>query len=332
MSWAIVTDEWRLKLLGLGLAVLMLGAVAFAQNPPTTQTVSVGLNYPTPPAGIVLINPPPKTNVTFTGTSDAIKNVTANNVTATVDTSHAHPGLGVRLNVTPGCGGCQVNFQTPPPVVVNIDKIATKELPVTVQPVPRAAPGWSVTSAVAICAGAQKSNPCYVNFTGPQSWETNMQATVPFPGPPVNYTGPSDVLTQQVLLSNSNGPLDLFQSRTIPASGLDYPTVTIEVKAVAGSNYSTVPLVDSAPSHPPPPGYHITGITISPVTVIISGDPAVLGRIQRIILTPLDLSGRTSDSTFQVAIDYTSLGVSGNVANATVKYSISPNPNVSASP
>ena len=33
MSW--VTESWRLKLLAIGLSVLMLGAVAFAQNPPT---------------------------------------------------------------------------------------------------------------------------------------------------------------------------------------------------------------------------------------------------------------------------------------------------------
>ena len=43
MSWGLITDDWRIKLLALGLAVLMLGAVAFSQNPPTTGNLTVGL-------------------------------------------------------------------------------------------------------------------------------------------------------------------------------------------------------------------------------------------------------------------------------------------------
>lgn len=327
MSWRLITDDWRIKLLALGLAVLMLGAVAFSQNPPTTGTLSVPLNYSFGP-GIVLINPPTKVNVTYSGPADVFKDVTANNLTATVDASHAHPGQQVKLNVVAsGPGGIIV--QNPQPILVNIDELATKEVPVNVNP-PRAAPGWAVTEAVAICQGAQKSNPCYINFTGPKSWETNLQATVNFPNP-VNFTGPTQTPNQPVQLSNSGGALNLNapENRTIPASFSDFPTVTVEVKAVAGSNFSTVPLVDSPPSHGPPSGYRITGITVTPATVIISGDPAVLGRIQQIILPPVDLSHSTSDVTFQVAIRYPD-GTSGNIANAAVRYSISPNPNVAS--
>lgn len=329
MSWGLITDDWRIKLLALGLAVLMLGAVAFSQNPPTTGTLSVPLNYSFGP-GIVLIDPPTKVNVTYSGPADAFKNVTVNNLTATVDASHAHPGQGVKLNVTASTsvpGGIIV--QNPFPIVVSIDELATKEIQVNVNP-PRAAPGWAVTEAVAICQGAQKSNPCYINFTGPKSWETNLQATVNFPNP-VNFTGPTQTPNQPVQLSNSSGALNLNapENRTIPASFLDFPTVTVEVKAVAGSNFSTVPLVDSAPSHGPPPGYRITGITTTPASVIISGDPGILGRIQRITLPPVDLSHSTSDVTFQVAITYPD-GTTGNTPNALVRYSISPNPSVSS--
>lgn len=329
MSWGLITEDWRIKLLALGLAVLMLGAVAFSQNPPTTGTLSVPLNYTFGP-GIVLINPPTKVPVTYSGPADAFKNVTVNNLTATVDASHAHSGQGVKLNVAASTsvpGGIIV--QNPPPIVVNIDELATKEVQVTVNP-PRAAPGWAVTEAVAICQGATKPNPCFVNFTGPKSWENNLQATVNFPNQ-VNFTGPTQALNQPVLLSNSNGPLDLTQNRTVPAASLDFPTVAVEVKAVQGTNLSTVPLLDSPPSHGPPPGYRITGITVTPATVIISGDPAVLGRIQQITLPPVDLSHSTSDATFSVAIPYRD-GVTGNLANASVHYSISANPNVSPSP
>jgi YbbR domain-containing protein len=92
-----------------------------------------------------------------------------------------------------------------------------------------------------------------------------------------------------------------------------------------------VALVDAPPSHGPPPGYHVTAVTVSPITVLITGDPGVLGRIQRITLTAVDLSSYTSDATFTIAIPYPD-GTAGTVANATVRYSISPNPAVSPSP
>ena len=44
----LITDDWRLKLLAVGLALLMLGAVAFSQNPPTTKIfehVYTSLNF-----------------------------------------------------------------------------------------------------------------------------------------------------------------------------------------------------------------------------------------------------------------------------------------------
>lgn len=328
MSWGLITEGWRIKLLALGLAVLMLGAVAFSQNPPTSGTLSIPLNYTYGP-GIVLINPPTKTNVTYRGLADAIKNVTVNNLTATVDASHAHAGQGIKLNVTATSSISGVTVDPPSQIVVNIDELATKEVQVTVNP-PRVLAGWAVTEAVAICQGAAKPNPCYVNFTGPKSWETNLQATVTFPNI-VNFGGSQSALNQPVQLSNSSGLLDLTQTRIIPAAVLDYPTVQIQVKSVAGSNFSNVTLLDAQPSHGPAKGYRVTDVTITPIFVVASGDPATLGRLRNITLPPVDLSGRTSDATFQVAIPYPE-GVTGNVANATVKYSISPNPNVSPSP
>ena len=62
-----------------------------------------------------------------------------------------------------------------------------------------------------------------------------------------------------------------------------------------------------------------------------SGDPAVLLRVRNIVLPAMDLSNRTSDATFQVQIPYPN-GVTGDAQTATVKYSISANPNVSPSP
>jgi hypothetical protein len=156
-----------------------------------------------------------------------------------------------------------------------------------------------------------------------------MTATVAYPSA-VNL-GSIDSPNQLVQLTNTNGIVDLTTCRTDPCATLDTLTASIHIEAVPGSNSSTIVLLDQQPSHPPANGYRITAVTISPNTVTITGDPIVLGRIRNINLPAVDLTGKTSDATFQIAIPYPD-GVSGSVSTATIKYSISPNPAVSPTP
>ena len=324
MSWGLITDQWRVKLLALGLAVLLLAAVAFSQNPPTSGTLTVNLRYPNVPADVVILNPPTKISVTYTGLADLIKSVDANNLTASVDAKNAKPGEAVTLKVTASTTIPNVNVADPAPIVVQVDRRQVKSLPVQVAA--RAAPGWSVTKALAVCG----TNPCAVNFDGPASWETNLVATVNVPSTVSAST--TDLLNLPIVLSNSSGYLDLGTCRTVPCAKLtDFTSVGVHVEAVAGSTSSSVVLLDSPPSHGPAAGYRVTDVRITPSVVDISGDPSALGKIRTITLPPVDLSGKTSNATFQVAIPYPDT-VSGNVANATVTYTIARNPNTTASP
>lgn len=325
MSWNLITDEWRLKLLALGLGVLMLGAVAFSQNPPTTGSLTIPINYTNQPANLILINPPPKTNVTYNGLADVIRNVNTNNLIASVDLTHATVGPAVRFNVSvKALLGSSVIVQPPAPIAVDIDLRQGKDVPVAV--FARAAAGWTITKHDAVCGSG---GTCTVHFDGPASWETNLTAFVDFPGlVNVNSINSSN---WNVQLQNSNGAIDLTSCHTSPCANLDITAVAIHIEAIPGSTSSTVALLDAPYSAPPPSGYRVTAVTITPGTVIISGDAASLGKIRNITLPAVSLAGRTSDATFQVAIPYPS-GITGTVANATVKYSISANPNVSPSP
>ena len=324
MSWSLITNEWRLKLLALGLGILMLGAVAFSQNPPTIKTVDVPPNYIVPP-NIVLLNPPTKVTVTLTGLADALGRADSSNVFASIDATRALPGANVKLNVVARTTVQNVNPQNPPPIVVNVDTRQVQEVPVQV--VAHAAAGWSITKATALCPGSP--NPCKVHFDGPNSWEKNLAATTTYPG--LVSAGTSDIPNQPVALSNSNGSIDLTQCRTQPCAALDVNSVNIHVEAVAGASSSTVPLVVAPPTHSPPSAYMITGVTITPATVIINGDPATVNRVQKITLPGPDLSSATSDTTFQISITYPN-GITGSLQTATVKYSISRNPAVQPTP
>jgi hypothetical protein len=330
VSWTLITEDWRVKLLALGLAFVMLGAVALSQNPPTSGTVKVPVTYSVG-ANVVLINPPASVPVTYNGLADVIKNVSASNLVANVDATHVKPGPAVKVSVvakstiTTGI----VNIVQPAPINVKVDARTGVDLPVAV--VAQPLPGWSIdsTKTYASCPGAQKPNPCTVHFDGPASWEKGLVAYVTYP----NAVGLTKIEAPSypILLRNDNGVLDLGDIPTTPTSGLDIATASMHIEAVAGSTSVTVPLLAGQWSHGPAPGYRVSDDPVSPNPVVVSGDPVTLGRIHNIQLPPVDLTGKTSDATFQVQITYPP-GTSGTVQTATVKYVIVPNPGVSPSP
>src|ERR1051326_912724 len=204
----------------------MLGAVAFSQNPPTIKTLSVPLNYRLPPnPGIIITNGPSKIPVTITGLADVIGPLTADNVTAFADATHAAPGPAVKLNVTAQAPG--VNVQPPPPIAVNIDQLKTVEVPVTVNT--HAAPGWTVDKATPLCP--PNPPPCHVHFSGPASWETGITAVVNYT-PAVNFSA-QDSQNWPIVLTSSSGPINLSQP-TDPQRGPDSSPVATHIEANNG--------------------------------------------------------------------------------------------------
>jgi hypothetical protein len=335
VSW--VTESWRLKLLALGLSVLMLGAVAFAQNPPTFKTLTVTNFQWTIPPGLIVINAPTRATVRVTGLADTIQTMTGDRLQASFDLSKVKPGPAVRVNllVTSQIGGVVVQNSSVP-FTLNIDRRATVPITVKVRP-PRAAPGWVVTKAEARCP----ISPCVVHFDGPAGWETdvagkaNLNAYVELNAPVAPVAGDRFVIGNlPVNLEQSGTPLDATNfSKTVPQSGLDVTGVEVQIEARTATTSKQVVLVDSPPSHGPPAGYRVTGISIDPIAVVITGRADALVKITTLSLPAVDLSGHTSTFTVTLSIAYPA-GVSGSAQTARVTYSISANPNVqpSASP
>jgi len=322
----LITDDWRLKLLAVGLAVLMLGAVAFSQNPPTTKSFLVPLNY-TMSKDLVLINPPSQASVTVSGPADAIASLTVKQLVAGVDATRATPGPAVKLNVVAHALVGNVIVQNPQPFVANIDRLSPDKL--TVETVYRPAAGWQVTKPPqAQCP----QSPCVVTFSGPASWEVNLKAVATFPSPIDGTT--VDWPTVPVVLKQGSVTLDESTlTETVPTSFLDISNVNLHAEAQTGTASRSVALVDSNPSHGPPPGYHVTGVTINPITVVLTGPEVELATIQSITLPTVDLSGQTSTYTARVTIPYPNpKDITGSVPTASITYQIQPNPAVSPSP
>jgi YbbR domain-containing protein len=319
VSWII--DDWRLKLLALGLAVLMLGAVAFSQNPPSSITMKVGISYSLPP-GLILINPPKLTTVTVQGLADLVSAANFNNTVATADVSKAaSTGPSVKVNLV---GKSVINGLSvqATPISLNIDTRSVVQLAVIAR-IPRgAAQGWQITKQEAQCADPPP--PCTVTFDGPASWQENLKAYADYPVP---VAGSSNELPGVPVVWEQNGtPLDLT-IYTVPKVGLSIKTVTIHVEAKSGTTSRQVTLIDAPPSNPPPTCYRVTNITIDPSAIVISGPSDAVPNITTITLPAVDLSSHTSDFAFRIAIPPLPAGVTGSAATARVTYSISRNPN-----
>src|SRR5437879_13083797 len=198
----------------------MIGAVAFWQNPPTAGTLTVGLTYTNLPSNLVLLPPVPnQINATYTGPPAPISQMTIYNLSAKVDASHATPGAAVKLNVIAASTVNGITVQTPAPIVVAIDTLTSKEVPVEVKA--SAGPGWSITNTVAICPGSSKPNPCAVHFTGPASWMTNLHASAKFTHPVA--ANPDSYPNQSVHRQNNNRYFNL------PTSSKPTPTCSLDV-------------------------------------------------------------------------------------------------------
>jgi YbbR domain-containing protein len=324
VSW--VTESWRIKLLALGLSVLMLGAVAFAQNPPTFRTFTVSPIQYTVPDNLIVINAPTRTTVRVTGLADVIQSMSASSLTASFDLTKVSPGPAVKVNLIVKSYVVGANPQNPSvPFALFIDQ--RKTVPLTVQVrFPRVAPGWVVTKAEAACP----STPCVVNFDGPASWETKLNAYADFTAP---VQGDKTVAPNLPVNLEQNGtPLDVANFlKTAPYSSLDLAAVEVTIQAKTGTTSKQVVLIDSPPSHGPPSGYRVTAITISPIAVVISGKADALSKLNTLSLPPIDLSGHTSNFTITVTIPYPA-GVAGSAQSARITYSISANPNVQPTP
>lgn len=324
MSWII--DDWRLKLLALVLAVAMLGAVAFSQNPPTFKPLSITLNYRLPPnPGIIITKGPSKINVTATGLADAIASVSSNNVTAFADATHASPGKAVPLGITVNAPN-GIGIPQPNPVAVDIDQLKTVEVPVTVNAHP--ASGWTINQDKTYATCPPNPNPCRVHFSGPASWENGIQATVNY-GPAVNLNS-IDSPNAPITLTNSSGTINLSQ-QTYPSLSLDFYNVGIHIEAQQGSSSKSVVLLVSNPAQPPPPQFQLVGVSVNPALITISGDAAVIGNIQNITLPAIDLSSVRSTYKVSISIPYPD-NVTGTVQTATITFFIKPVPSPSPSP
>ena len=318
----LITESWRLKLLAVGLAVLMLGAVAFSQV--NTETIQVNMTYNNLPPGLVLVAPIVQINLTVSGPNGLL--LTPSSVTAAADLAHVKKGSAISVPITVHSTDLRISWQAPPPITVNVDNIASLPLDVQVR-TPFAAVGWAVTKSLARCGNT--TDACKVTFTGPTSVATGLTAFVTVSDS--IQAGTTDSLNQTVQFEQNGRPFDVTKVQTLPPITINPSTVTAHVEATRGTASTQVTLVDDVPTRRPPSGYRVTDIRIDPLSVLCTGPADAIVNLNSLTLPAVDLGTSTSTVSFNVKIPLPA-GVTCGVLTAKITYSIAPNPNVQPTP
>lgn len=319
MSWIVA--NWRLKLLAMLLAVGLLMAVAFSQNPVEGRTIPVGVEYIHLPEGLVLVNPPAKANVSVLGLKDAVDRMQASSVGVTVDLAGAKSGpnqtfYGHTKVVTTGVSATTDTL----PLLLNIDRYQRTVLDIEVRlPTPPA--GIAVTNKVALCAGSK--DPCKEGVSGPAGLLEGMKAYVRYDSPITN-AGSIDSPSQPVLFEKNGKPVDLRATSTEPPITIDQSTVAVHIDAVGGTFQRQV-VLNPRTVNSPPCGYQVN-VDVSQPTATITGPIDAISKIGSINLDPpINLASLTTGQTLtrtvatgsdQVRVDPSTVRVIVNVSQA----------------
>lgn len=294
--WAWLTDHWRLKVLSALLAVILFGTVAFAQNPITVRTLHVRISsYEITDQQLVLIGFPTHVDVHAVGLADAVDPLTADDVAAVMDLRKVAAPSGppqkiqVSVNVRTVAPGVTLQ-ETSIPVFVTIDSLNSTSLPIQV--VDQPAPGVSVTK-VTIDRHGSTDPVSNVTVTGPTSILDGLKAFVDlgpieggteFPGAPLKF-------------QDKTGKTIRWPPATIPLGSVDTTSVDVYVTAQQTQQQKQVAPAATI-TGTPACGYSVSGISVTPSLVTLTGDVSSLTAAGgSIALSAVDITGATSNVT-----------------------------------
>jgi hypothetical protein len=325
---ARVASHWRLKVLALLLAIGLLGAVAFSDNPPEYVTVPEKVEYVFPPdnpnANLVLIGPETSADVQVFGLKAAIDQYRSNAAGVSVDLTNAHPGNGQTFIGHPKSPPSGLSFRsTDIPIKLSIEVLKSEELTVDVK-TPTAS-GVDVTTKIATCGNDAVA--CQVSVTGPPSLLDGLSAYVNY-NASITSAGTLRTPSQKVLFERHGKPIDLAQFRSQPSPSWAPPAVTVKIDTQGGTQTKQVPITYSI-TGTQACGYMVTRVDVSTATgsptqmVAIHGPVDAVAKVTALAVTnPIDITGLSNTKSFartfstgnsQVTADFYAVTVTVNM-------------------
>jgi YbbR domain-containing protein len=296
MRWLVA--NWRLKLLAIVLALALLMAVAFSENPPTASTVKVGVTYSNVPQNLVVMNPPTSVPVNVVGLSDNVKRFSQTSVGAVIDLAGAHQGANqtFQAHVNTDPDGVSIQ-QTQIPLRLDVEPLATKQLPVEVR-VTNVSNGVSVVPDGTYATCGNDAQSCQVTVTAPQPLLDGLHAVVKFDFP-LQSAGIQRAPSLPVQFERNGQALSLASTQVFPGKIAYTPGVVTARVATQGGVLSKTVGITVAASGQPACGYQIDGVAVAPSAfATISGPAPSVAKFSSLNLGSVSINGATSSQTF----------------------------------
>jgi len=289
LAWIIT--NWRLKLLSLVLAFGLLGGVAFAENPPTFDTVTVGILYRNLPPDLVVVNRPTSIEVPVAGFRGDVERYRQTSAGVTIDLSGARAGAQTYL-ARPRLDVAGLTFRQPAiPVDLTIEPLATRQLDIEVRTKNKAAGIETIPDKTyATCGNA--NDRCQVSVTGPTSLVGKLRAYVDY-DVPITSAATGSSPNQTVRFAEGSSPIDLSRVPSYPGILWTPDAVTVLVTTVGGTQTKSVP-VSVRLSGTQACGYQLTGADASPTEVVVSGPVDAVSRTSVVLVDPVVIANATS--------------------------------------
>ena len=319
MTW--IVDNWQLKLLALILSLGLFAAVAFQQNPITTNLISAPIQYDQLSPSQSIFAAPSTEKVTLTGLSQNVRIAGPNNVSIHVDASRLKNGTQIVVGrprvAVPGVGTLEDQI----PFTITVDDRAT--VSVQVEARINYAEGWKPLADKIVVT------PSRLTFVGAASQLKGLKAFVA-PAASIGVSS-ADIPSLPIQLERNGRPATI-PTDTTPATTVDSTlNASLHVEAQKPNQTRRVPLLET-PTGTPAAGFRITAISIDPLFIDVSGAVDVLTNVNSVALPPISVDGQSATITRTVRVNTLPANITSSVSTVSVTITIQQNPVVQPSP
>jgi YbbR domain-containing protein len=302
LSWLV--RNWKLKVLAVILAMILLLAVAFSENPLSIRQYNALIRYSDLPAGLVLIRPPARATITVSGLNSTVRTLNDSNVYVNVSLARVRVGPTQSVFAQPTVLVSGVNVQGGGiPLSLTVQELKEDTLNVEVR-FPQPSPNYSVVADQTYPYCDNPAEPCKVTLSAPASYFGDLVAYVEIPGALTGTT--TEVPQVPVKFAQSGRTIDFASLDTLPKPRISRAYMPkVKVTAVSSATSKPValrPRVSGVGQQAC--GFAITGIPITPAAVaLVSGPTVDVGKAPDVIdLPPIDITGANGSVTKTVTV------------------------------
>lgn len=273
-----VFSNWPLKLTALGLAVVLYAGLAISEST-RSWTGPVPIEVLNAPVGGALLDDPGVVGlIEFRAPDDVAAQITNDSFRASIDLSAVQPRVGastveVPVDVFPLDPRVRVVGYEPPGVVVRVDEVVSRVMPVTIDhgPLPEG-----------IELGPVIAEPNRVTIIGASSRLQN-----------VRTVEGRFIVDASGINIDEDVVVEAFDEVGAIVPGVDIEPAAVRVRADVARQlaYATLPVVPDLVGEPEP-GMRVDNVSVVPAAVTISGENPDLRQLEFVTTEPVDISGQ----------------------------------------